>query len=117
MPSEPNPGCVVCGTSLLHVELDTRATTLAQFLDRVVRRRLALACPTLEYPDFMYEEGEGLEADEVRAGAGGWLRVCHNIRWRVLSACRRAGRPAGTCVGEDGQARACLNCLLRACRC
>ena len=49
------------------MELDTGATTLKQFVDRVLRGRLALACPILEYPGCMYEEGEGLEADEVRA--------------------------------------------------
>ncbi|KAI8466836.1 MAG: hypothetical protein J3K34DRAFT_483471 [Monoraphidium minutum] len=61
----PRPGCVVCGKARLQLTIDTGATTLGQLLDKVIRRGLAVNDATLISGGFMYEEGEGLEDDEV----------------------------------------------------
>jgi hypothetical protein len=34
-PDTPNPGCAICGGARVTVQIDTAATTLAQFIDKV----------------------------------------------------------------------------------
>jgi ubiquitin-like 1-activating enzyme E1 B len=69
-PPPPRAGCIVCGRAQLHLTIDTRAATLAQLLDKVVRRALAVNEPyLLTAGGFCYEEGDGLEEDEAAANA------------------------------------------------
>lgn len=68
-PPPPRRGCIVCGRARLGLAIDTRRTTLAQLLDRVVRKRLAVSTPYLIAGGFMYEEGGGMEPDEVEDNA------------------------------------------------
>jgi ubiquitin-like 1-activating enzyme E1 B len=67
----PNPGCAVCGTARLQVRVNTNKTTLEEFLKKVLRGHLGMTEPCFTYPisnseaSIIYEEGEGLEADEI----------------------------------------------------
>lgn len=71
----PNPGCAVCGTARLQVRVDTKHTTLEEFLNKVLRNHLGMVEPcfsyttTTDYVSWLYEEGEGLEADEIEENA------------------------------------------------
>ncbi|KAK9866086.1 hypothetical protein WJX84_007709 [Apatococcus fuscideae] len=65
----PNPKCPVCGTAQLTLEIDTAKTTFKEFLDKVVRRKLAVSQPTIISDNFMYEEGPDLDEDEVADNA------------------------------------------------
>ncbi|KAL4446285.1 hypothetical protein ABPG77_003092 [Micractinium sp. CCAP 211/92] len=62
---EPSPACMVCGTATAQLALDTGSWTLQQLVDKVLKRRLALIAPSITCGNFTYEEGEGLEEDEV----------------------------------------------------
>ncbi|KAK9841453.1 hypothetical protein WJX74_006089 [Apatococcus lobatus] len=75
----PNPNCPVCGTAQLSLEIDTHKTTFKELLDRVVRRKLAVAQPTIQYDGFMYEEGPDLDEDEVADYAKFLGRPLHTL--------------------------------------
>jgi ubiquitin-like 1-activating enzyme E1 B len=72
----PNPGCAVCGTARLQVRVDTKQTTLEEFLKKVLKNHLGMIEPCFEYilegdaeRAFSYEEGEGLDEDEIQENA------------------------------------------------
>lgn len=71
-PSPPRPSCAVCGKAQLHLRINTETTTLAAFVDGILKKRLCLVQPSVMCGDFLYEEGEGLDDEEV--GAGNRLR-------------------------------------------
>ena len=66
----PNPNCAVCGTARLQVRINSKETTLEEFLNKVLRGHLGMIEPCFMYfadtgASFQYDEGEGLEADEI----------------------------------------------------
>ena len=63
----PNPKCSACSANDLHVRIDTKTTTLADFVNKVLKGKLGLSEPTLIYGGFFYEEGENLEDVEINA--------------------------------------------------
>ena len=63
---EPNPRCIICGTAQLTLRADLGSTTLETVVKDVLKKRLALLAPTVVAGNFMYEEGDDLEPDEVR---------------------------------------------------
>ncbi|KAG7673791.1 hypothetical protein Ndes2437B_g01963 [Nannochloris sp. 'desiccata'] len=71
----PNPGCAVCGTARLQVRVNTKQTTLEEFLKKVLRNHLGMIEPCFsytratDYVSWLYEEGEGLEAEEIKENA------------------------------------------------
>ncbi|GFR52084.1 hypothetical protein Agub_g14546 [Astrephomene gubernaculifera] len=65
----PRPGCMVCGKVQLTLRINTETTTLSSLLSGVIKKRLAVNTPNLMSGGFLYEEGEGLEEDEVAAYA------------------------------------------------
>ncbi|KAG2429091.1 hypothetical protein HXX76_011331 [Chlamydomonas incerta] len=65
----PKPGCMVCGKTQLTLRINTKTTPLSALLSGVIKRRLAVNSPNLLAGGFLYEEGEGLEDDEVAAYA------------------------------------------------
>ncbi|KXZ51045.1 hypothetical protein GPECTOR_14g32 [Gonium pectorale] len=65
----PNKKCMVCGKTQLTLRINTETTTLASLLSGVIKKRLAVNTPNLLAGGFLYEEGEGLEEDEVEAYA------------------------------------------------
>jgi ubiquitin-like 1-activating enzyme E1 B len=66
----PAPGCAVCGSATLECAVDTGAATLAFLVDTVLKKGLGLVAPSISTQGgFLYEEGEGLEADEVEENA------------------------------------------------
>lgn len=79
VPEGPNPSCMVCGRAQLVLKINTHQTTLQHFINQVVKKRLAVCSPTLMCADFMYEEGEGLEEDEVRSNAALLPRVLRDL--------------------------------------
>eukprot|EP00878_Enallax_costatus_P005261 GHUV01005528.1.p1 GENE.GHUV01005528.1~~GHUV01005528.1.p1 ORF type:complete len:689 (+),score=205.63 GHUV01005528.1:3622-5688(+) len=68
-PSGPKSDCVVCGQAQLHLTVNTETMTLHQLVQKVIKQRLAVAMPCLTSSgttgDLQYDEGEGLEPDEV----------------------------------------------------
>ncbi|KAK9916527.1 hypothetical protein WJX75_003754 [Coccomyxa subellipsoidea] len=70
-PGEPSPKCAACGTARLELVIDTHTTSLGQLIDKVLKKRLSLVEPTVRTDGgFEYEEGEGLDEDEVEANRG-----------------------------------------------
>ncbi|GAB4815134.1 hypothetical protein N2152v2_002180 [Parachlorella kessleri] len=65
----PRPGCMVCGKAQVHLAINTRTATLRLLVDKVVKGRLSLVEPSLSCGAFQYDEGEGLEEDEVAFNA------------------------------------------------
>ncbi|KAG1673881.1 hypothetical protein FOA52_012906 [Chlamydomonas sp. UWO 241] len=61
----PVAGCMVCGQAQLTLRANTETMTLGALLGEVVKKRLAVSVPMLQCGDFLYEEGEGLEEDEI----------------------------------------------------
>lgn len=62
---EPNPNCFVCQTTTLPLTLDCEKFTLKELLERVIKKDLALAEPTILIDgDIVWEEGEGAEMDD-----------------------------------------------------
>jgi ubiquitin-like 1-activating enzyme E1 B len=47
------------------LKCNTRTLTLRDVVEGVAKKRLAVVTPMLLCGDFLYEEGEGLEEDEV----------------------------------------------------
>ncbi|KAG2449988.1 hypothetical protein HYH02_000092 [Chlamydomonas schloesseri] len=68
-PWGPKPACMVCGKSQLTLRINTKTTPLSGLLGGVIKKRLAVNTPNLMCGGFLYEEGEGLEEDEVAAYA------------------------------------------------
>ncbi|KAJ9508023.1 hypothetical protein QJQ45_021359 [Haematococcus lacustris] len=66
-PAPPNPACLACGKALASLRVNLHTFTLSRLLDEVIKKRLAVNVPMLMAGGFMYEEGEGLEEDEVEA--------------------------------------------------
>lgn len=61
----PNPSCLVCGHAVATVSLDLHHVTLQQLVDGVLKGRMAFNHPMIVADDFMYEEGDDLDEDEV----------------------------------------------------
>jgi ubiquitin-like 1-activating enzyme E1 B len=61
----PVAGCMACGQAQLTLRANTGTMTLGALLGEVVKKRLAVSVPMLQCGDFLYEEGEGLEDDEI----------------------------------------------------
>lgn len=69
----PNANCLICGKPSLELKIDTKRTTLKDLLAKVARKYLGMVEPCLSYGEesmFMYEEGEGLDPEEVQEYAG-----------------------------------------------
>ena len=63
----PNPSCFVCRHATLTVALDLPKWTLAQFLQVIVKQRLGFEQPTiLLQGDFIWEEGDGVDASDYQ---------------------------------------------------
>lgn len=61
----------------------------------MLKGALAIACPTLECGDFLYEEGEGLEEDEVE--------LYSSLLPRTLDALPGGGLRSGSTVNVKDQ--------------
>ncbi|GLI62191.1 hypothetical protein VaNZ11_004782 [Volvox africanus] len=66
-PEPPSKTCMVCGKVALTLKINTETATLSSLLSGVIKKRLAVNTPNLLCGGFLYEEGEGLEEDEVEA--------------------------------------------------
>ncbi|GIL75048.1 hypothetical protein Vretifemale_4869 [Volvox reticuliferus] len=66
-PEPPSKGCMVCGKATLTLKINSETATLSSLLSGVIKKRLAVNTPNLLCGGFLYEEGEGLEEDEVEA--------------------------------------------------
>ncbi|KAF5837889.1 hypothetical protein DUNSADRAFT_3722 [Dunaliella salina] len=64
-PEAPKPECLACGTATLTLRANVHTLTLGTLVSQVLKRHLAVNVPFLTCGDFMYEEGDGLEEDEV----------------------------------------------------
>jgi hypothetical protein len=64
-PPKPNPKCMVCGHALACVYLDLQTFTFQQLLERVLKKDMAFSHPTVMCDNFLYEEGDDLDEDEV----------------------------------------------------
>eukprot|EP00892_Ulva_mutabilis_P005198 jgi/Ulvmu1/304/UM001_0308.1 len=62
---EPNPACLVCGHAVASVSLDLETFTLQKLVEELLKKRMAFNCPMIVADDFLYEEGDDLEEDEV----------------------------------------------------
>lgn len=62
---KPKPECMVCGHALACLFVDLQTFTFQQLLDRVLKKEMAFAHPTVLCGDFFYEEGDDLDEDEV----------------------------------------------------
>lgn len=62
---EPSAACMVCSTAQARLVLNANKMSLQQLVDKVLKGRLALIAPSLWCGTFSYEEGEGLEEDEI----------------------------------------------------
>lgn len=62
---EANPACLVCGHAVACVSLDLESFTLQQLVEGVLKKRMAFNHPMIVADDFLYEEGDDLEEDEV----------------------------------------------------
>ncbi|KAK9841863.1 hypothetical protein WJX81_007903 [Elliptochloris bilobata] len=78
-PDGPSRGCAVCGTAQLRLAINTRTATLSHLVSQVLKKRLAMNEPTIMACGFMYEEGEGLQDDEVAANAALLPRVLADL--------------------------------------
>lgn len=62
---KPKPECMVCGHALACLFVDLQTFTFQQLLDRVLKKEMAFSRPTVMCENFLYEEGDDLEEDEV----------------------------------------------------
>lgn len=63
-PEAPENDCFVCRATTLMLEIDTGATTLEEFVSKVIKERMGLASPSvLMASSCIYEEGE--DADDA----------------------------------------------------
>jgi hypothetical protein len=75
-PEGPRPSCLACGQAVVTLRCDLSAFTLGALIKEVLKKELAMVTPMLTCGGFVYEEGEGLEEDEVREG-GGLVQLLH----------------------------------------
>mmetsp|Transcript_31100 Transcript_31100/g.78556 ORF Transcript_31100/g.78556 Transcript_31100/m.78556 type:complete len:631 (+) Transcript_31100:110-2002(+) len=62
---EPNRKCPVCSKAQLYLAIDTKATTLRQFITKVLKKHLSMAAPSVRTDAGLgYEEGDDLDEDE-----------------------------------------------------
>ena len=62
--ADPNPKCFVCRNAQVDVCIDTETWTLEQFVDKVIKKRLGFAEPTILIGDSqIYEEGEDADME------------------------------------------------------
>ena len=62
---KPKPECMVCGHALACLFVDLQTFTFQNLLERVLKKEMAFAHPTVMCDNFLYEEGDDLEEDEV----------------------------------------------------
>ena len=62
---KPKPECMVCGHALACLFVDLHTFTFQNLLERVLKKEMAFAHPTVMCDNFLYEEGDDLEEDEV----------------------------------------------------
>lgn len=96
-PNEPAKDCMVCGTAQLQLTLNTASMTLAQFVQKVLKGSLSVHQPTIMCDDFVYEEGDDLDEDELAANAA-------NLP-KALQALPGGGLKHGSIVQVDDQAQ------------
>ncbi|KAL3140467.1 hypothetical protein ABBQ38_004726 [Trebouxia sp. C0009 RCD-2024] len=96
-PNEPAKDCMVCGTAQLQLTLNTAAMTLAQFVNKVLKGSLSVHQPTIMCDDFVYEEGDDLDEEELAANAA-------NLP-KALQALPGGGLKHGSIVQVDDQAQ------------
>ena len=64
LPDNPNPGCYVCARNEQTIEIDTKVTTLQEFLNTVIKGHYGFNEPTVSLgSNTLYEEGEGADED------------------------------------------------------
>ena len=56
---------MVCSHAIVTLCVNTATFTLGHFVDRVLKKHMAFNSPSIMAGDFMYEEGDDLDADEV----------------------------------------------------
>ena len=62
----PNPKCYVCSKVTLELKLDVGEATLGFLVKDVLKKKLGFNLPDITVnADLLYEEGDGLEPDEV----------------------------------------------------
>ncbi|KAK2080672.1 hypothetical protein QBZ16_000526 [Prototheca wickerhamii] len=83
---EPNPRCIICGTAQLTLRADLGSTTLETVVKDVLKKRLALLAPTVVAGNFMYEEGDDLEPDEVEFNEANLLKRLKDLPGGGLGA-------------------------------
>jgi hypothetical protein len=62
---KPKPECMVCGHAMACLFLDLETFTFQQLLDFVLKKEMAFSHPTVMCENFLYEEGDDLDEDEV----------------------------------------------------
>lgn len=71
-PGEPNPRCVICGTCQLQLHINTEATTLATFIDKVRAR-------------FESEEAHSVYSPQRQWTLSSWMIVAGDLAFYRLS--------------------------------
>jgi len=67
---KPNPKCEVCSLIPIELQVDINKTTLRDLVEQVVKKQWKLSEFMIDNgSDFLYEEGEYLEPDEVATNA------------------------------------------------
>mmetsp|Transcript_31670 Transcript_31670/g.76663 ORF Transcript_31670/g.76663 Transcript_31670/m.76663 type:complete len:820 (+) Transcript_31670:195-2654(+) len=66
---EPNPNCFVCRNATISLSLNTEEWTLGMLLERVIKKELGFAEPTIMVGDdsIVYEEGDDIDTAEYSA--------------------------------------------------
>uniref|UniRef100_A0A061SGJ4 SUMO-activating enzyme subunit n=1 Tax=Tetraselmis sp. GSL018 TaxID=582737 RepID=A0A061SGJ4_9CHLO len=66
----PNTDCPVCNKATLTLSINTEETTLAAFIEKVLKRHLSIVAPSVRTEGGLgYEEGDDLEDDETARNA------------------------------------------------
>jgi len=61
-----NPNCYVCSNKSLTVKINTSTTTLAHFVDKVLKDKLGFNAPSImSQSNMLYESGEGMDDYEM----------------------------------------------------
>lgn len=66
---KPNPSCLVCGKAVAVLCADLLTFTLRQLVGAVLKERMAFVQPMVTLENFMYEEGDDLDAEEQEENA------------------------------------------------
>ncbi|XP_051146915.1 SUMO-activating enzyme subunit 2 [Andrographis paniculata] len=65
-PFEPNKLCYVCSETPLTLEINTHRSKLRDLVERIVKAKLGMNLPLIMHGyDLLYEDGDGLDEDEV----------------------------------------------------